>query len=148
MTNKDLDLDESQQQFQNSRAKYRLSFNDFNTVVSLVKDVRALDLHIEDEKDIDDIKKICDIVYMYFPNCKIHKLSFKEGFDNDGVAFAVKIDDNKPELYVISLSQTLSIIDQYKCDMYENDSPFLKPDWNNIKYYKEFLENEQTYESV
>lgn len=148
MNKKELSADNSQQQFQNPRLKYRLSFNDYNMVVSLVKDIRNLDLKIKNGNDVDNIKKLCDTVYLYFPNCKIHKLSFKEGTNNDDLSFAIKIDDDKPELYAICFNSTLSIIDQFKCDMYGNDSPFMEPDWNKILYYKEFLENEQNNESL
>lgn len=137
---KEIELtDNSGQQFKNPRAQYRLSFTDYNLIVSLIKDIRSADLTIQDENDAENLQQLCDLLYRYFPDCKMHKLEFKNNNAEKAFALAIKMADDKPELYAIVVQSTLSIIDQYKCDMYGDNAPFKQPDWENIKYYKEII---------
>lgn len=130
--------DDSGQQFKNPRAQYRLSFTDYNLIVSLIKDVRSANLNVKDETDVENLQQLCALIYRYFPDCKMHKLELKNNAEK-AFALAVKMADDKPELYAIVAQSILTIIDQYKCDMYGDNAPFKQPNWENIKYYKEIM---------
>lgn len=131
--------DDSGQQFKNPRAQYRLSFTDYNLIVSLIKDVRSANLNVKDETDAENLQQLCALIYRYFPDCKMHKLELKSNTAEKAFALAIKMADDKPELYAIVAQSILTIIDQYKCDMYGDNAPFKQPNWENIKYYKEIM---------
>src|SRR5574344_1061936 len=96
--------------------KYRLSFEDYNSVCSLVAEAKK-SITIDGQNYSKAFETAIPIIKKYFSSSKVEQLQKNRDLLDVDV-YAVKLDKNKPEIYFIFANGKFRVADQSRCDMY------------------------------
>lgn len=111
------------------RKQYQLRYNEFVKLTDISNEIKQLHLVI-DEYNIDKcLIFVYDIIKKYFPNVKYTLLKKKIKDDSTDVVYAFKLDVDRPELYLIFAENQYVLVDQFRCEMYDDEARFIKPNW-------------------
>lgn len=117
---------------QDKRAKYRLNYSDFVNMCKVSQGIQDLHLVINSNEIDKAIILSLDVFKQYFPNVKYKKLE-PAGTDTLMPAYAFKLSESSPEVYMLFTGTEYNLIDQGRCEMYgeaDGHKLYKKPEWN------------------
>ena len=116
----------------NDRSKFFLNYDEFKKMCLINSEVKKANISIE-KSEIDKVYIIVtDIIKKYFPNIKYQRLLVDKSIKNSEniyPTYVYKIDKDRPEFYLIFSPGEYVLVDQGRCEMYDDKSPFEKPIW-------------------